>query len=157
MFEFILDASIFKAKEFVAEESSLCVKASELSHFLDQEKALAKKIGERKKKFREDNEYSVEMTNERLEEECKISVETMRKTIIGTTKCTRNFLYKFCVGLHMSVEEANQYFALCGGSLNEDYMADYICIKALEREASIEEFIGAFEKNVGIKISIRSR
>lgn len=56
----------------------------------------------------------------------------------------------------MSLEEANKFFILCDGKLNERCMADYICIKALEDRDTIKDFIDQFEQHVGIKL-IRKR
>ena len=92
---------------------------------------------------------------DKLEELCQISVTTMKKTISGTQKISRNFLYKFVVGLHMSVEEANEYFALCGGELNLKNPADFICYRALEDGDSIFQFIEDFEHYTGLKIALR--
>ena len=75
-------------------------------------------------------------------------------TCIRKIKLSFNqFLYKFSVGLQMTLEEANTYFELCGGALNERCMADYICIRALLDHDSIDHFIEEFEKHTGIKLS----
>lgn len=88
-----------------------------------------------------------------IEESCLISVTSLKKTINGSQKVTRSFLYKFAVGLHMSIEEANQYFALCGGVLHEDSLEDAICRCALRDENNIYEFVEEFERLTGSKIA----
>ena len=70
---------------------------------------------------------------------------------------TRTFLYKFTVGLKLTVDEANKFFDLCGGPLYEKCFADYICLRALEDKDDIEVFIKQFELHTGRKISMRSR
>lgn len=152
-----LNPKDFDTIEFVPEQSSLHVTASELSHFADDKRTLSEKIGKRKLQYTKDNGYTTEIANDNLEKDCMIAVDTMRKTILGTTKPTRNFLYKFTVGLHMSVDEANEFFELCDGPLNEKCMADYICIRALEDGDSIEKFVKEFEQHVEIKLVKKSR
>lgn len=153
----ILDHSLFETIEYCTEKSSLHVTASELSHFVDQERELAKKIGARKIKYTKEHGYNTEKANDQLEEDCLIPADTLRKTILGTTKCTRNFLYKFAVGLHMTVDEANEFFSLCDGPLYDRCMADYICKKALEDGDDIRLFVKDFEKNTGIKLVKKTR
>jgi hypothetical protein len=94
---------------------------------------------------------------EKLEEQCQISIDTMKKTISGRVKPKRNFLYKFTVGLHMTLEEANEFFELNGGTLRESCLADYICIHALRDKDDIEVFISDYEKHTGSKIGMRER
>ena len=88
-----------------------------------------------------------------IEESCLISVTSLKKTINGSQKVTRTFLYKFAVGLHMSIEEANEYFALCGGILHEDSLEDAICRCALREGDSIYQFVDEFERLTGSKIA----
>ena len=88
-----------------------------------------------------------------IEESCLISVTSLKKTINGSQKVTRTFLYKFAVGLHMSVEEANEYFALCGGILHEDSLEDAICRCALRDGDSIYQFVEEYERLTGAKIA----
>ena len=57
----------------------------------------------------------------------------------------------------MSIEEANEYFTLCGGPLNPQAREDFICIRALEDGDGIELFIQQFEEFTGNKIDIRER
>ncbi len=152
-----LNPNDFEMIEFVSDSSSLHVTASELVQFLDQQKDLRRKIGEYKIKFAKENGYSAEKANDELVKMCLIPYETIRKTIVGTTKCTRHFLYKFCVGLSMTVEQANEFFEMCGGPLYEKCMEDYICIKALEHGDSVEMFVKEFKKHVGITLVKNSR
>ena len=63
-----------------------------------------------------------------IEELCLISEASLKKTINRSIRVTRTFLYKFTIGLHMSLDEANELFNLCGGPLRETDPADYICI-----------------------------
>jgi AICAR transformylase/IMP cyclohydrolase PurH len=112
-----------------------------------------------KKKIIYQNEHKLSSAAayEELEERCQISMDTMKKTINNRIRVTRNFLYKFTVGLHMTLDEANEYFALSGGTLRESCLADYICIHALLDQDDINEFIKDFEKHTEFKLAIRGR
>ena len=88
-----------------------------------------------------------------IEEMCQISETSMKKTMNGSIRVTRTFLYKFTIGLHMSLDEANELFALCGGPLRETDIADYICINYLETKDDIHKFIEQYEQYVGKKLT----
>ena len=81
-----------------------------------------------------------------LETVCQLSESTLKKSVAGTIKITRPFLYKFTVGLHLNLEKANQLFAKCGGILQEDNIEDYICMKALIDGDDIIDFINQFNE-----------
>ena len=81
-----------------------------------------------------------------IEEQCLISEATLKKTINRSIRVTRTFLYKFTIGLHMTVDEANQFFILCGGPLTKLDVADYICINYLETQSSIHDFYKQYEE-----------
>lgn len=142
---------------YEAEKISFRVSAKELSPFADNENLLRDMISKRKIRFQTENNLSALAAYEELEEQCQISIDTMKKTISGRIKITRNFLYKFVVGLHMGIEEANEYFELNGGALRESCLADYICIHALFDKDDIFEFIEDFEKHTDLKIGMRER
>lgn len=142
---------------FEAEKTSMRVSAAELSGFIENENKLKDMISKKKISYQQEHKLSVTAAYEKLEEQCQISVDTMKKSINGTIRVTRNFLYKFTVGLHMSLEEANEYFLLNGGALRESCMADYICIHALVDKDGISAFIRDFEKHTDSKISMRER
>ncbi|SEK22562.1 hypothetical protein SAMN02910353_00211 [Ruminococcus sp. YRD2003] len=88
-----------------------------------------------------------------IEEMCLISETSLKKTINGSIRVTRTFLYKFAIGLHMSLEEANKLFELCGGPLRKTDVADYICINYLETNDDIHKFCEQYEKYTGKKLS----
>lgn len=102
-------------------------------------------------KVRNDEEHNVGATKgyELIDEMCLIAVTTCKKTINGKIRATRTFLYKFAVGLKMSVEEANEFFECCGGTLSEDNPEDLLCIRALEDGDSIYDFCDEYEKYIG--------
>jgi hypothetical protein len=142
---------------FETEKKSSRVSAKELSHFDDDEIILRDKIGKKKIIYQNEHGLKANTAYEELEDICQISTDTMKKTINGNIKVTRNFIYKFAVGLHMTLEEANEYFELNGGALRESCLADYICIHALLDKDDISDFISDFEKHTDSKIGIRKR
>lgn len=107
------------------------------------------------KKSQNDDKYDVSITAGFgiIEEMCQISETNMKRTINGTIRVTRTFLYKFTIGLHMSLDEANELFALCGGPLRKTDTADYICINYLTTKDDLKEFIKQYEEYVGKKLS----
>ncbi|MCR5402221.1 MAG: hypothetical protein K6E91_00155, partial [Butyrivibrio sp.] len=63
---------------------------------------------------------------EKLEELTQLSSTTIKHTIKRRDRVTRTTLYKLCVGLRMSLDEANELFRKCGGVLKEDCLEDFI-------------------------------
>lgn len=142
---------------FELEKVSSRVSAKELSHFADNDNTLRDMISKKKLMYQEEHKLTALKAYEELEEKCRISIDTMKKTISGRIKVTRNFLYKFVVGLHMSIDKANEYFELNGGVLRESCLADYICIHALLDKDDIGVFIEDFEKHTESRIGMRDR
>lgn len=151
------DRQFFDSIEYHEDTQSLRVTATELSRFVDQDDELACMIGDAKLDLAEREGFSATRASEWIEDHCQISEDTLKKTITGKIKVTRTFLYKFTVGMKMTVDEANKYFELCGGPLYERCMADYICMKALKDKDDIEVFIKDFELHTGLKIRMRGR
>lgn len=142
--------------EKIKEKTSYRVSSFEMKQF-DTAWELQDKIGNRKEQFQKERGLKAYPAYDKLEEECQISVTSIKQTISGRQKVTRNFLYKFTIGLRMSIEEANEYFALCGGELNLKNREDYICYHALADGDTIFEFIEQFEKYTGLKIALKQR
>ena len=147
-----LNKADFSAVAFVPVKDARRVSASALSVFREQNTRLANLIGLKKLLYQKEHGLSSTAAYGELEERCLISTTTFKKTINGSLDPTRHFLYKFSVGLQMTLEEANTYFELCGGVLNERCMADYICIHALLDHDDISLFIEQFEKHTEIKL-----
>ena len=100
------------------------------------------------KKRENDEKHGVSATAgyDLIAEMCTIDISTLKKTINKSIRVTRTFLYKFTIGLHMTVDEANQLFMLCGGPLTKLNVADYICINYLENQSSIHDFYKQYEE-----------
>lgn len=107
------------------------------------------------KKRQNDEKHGVSITAGYglIDEMCQISETNMKRKMNGTIRVTRTFLYKFTIGLHMSLDEANELFALCGGPLRETDPADYICINYLETKDDIHKFIEQYEQYVDKKLT----
>lgn len=134
-------------KNYVApgqEKTSLAVTPEDMKRF-DKNARLPKLIAQRKIKNDIDHGVSATAGYDLIEELCLISITSLKKTISGKDRPTRTFLYKFTVGLHMSVEEANEYFDLCGGTLREENPEDFLCIHALLDEDTIYDFCEQYE------------
>lgn len=123
--------------------TSSYVTAGEMKRF-EQNKELYNKVYEVINNYTEENNIKPKYAG--LEEICQISETTLKKSVAGTQKITRYFLYKLTVGLHMELDEANELFALCGGKLSDDNFEDYICKKALEDCDDINDFIDQFNE-----------
>ena len=142
--------------EEVSDKVSMRVTDSDIKRFKDNEIALQKKL--RDKKLGVDCESkSKGYTYEQLAEECQVSASSIKNMISGRQKITREFIYRMAVGLKMSISEANEYFALCGGVLNEDCLIDYICIKALKDHDSIGLFCEQAKKFAEMKLERKER
>lgn len=153
----IFDEEISVKENKKGAKFSYQVTLHDIRPFNEQRTELADKIAERKKLYAEEHHLKATIAYDFLEGDCHISVDTLKKSINGTLKITRTFLYKFAVGLRMSIEEANEYFTLCGGPLNPQVREDFICLRAIEDGDSIELFIQQFEEFTGNKIDIRER
>lgn len=107
------------------------------------------------KKRENDDKLGLNLTSgcEKIEELCLIEVSTFKKTINGSIRVTRTFLYKFTIGLHMTLEEANKLFELCGGPLRETDPADYLCKRYLEEPDDIYTFCEQYEEYIGKKLT----
>lgn len=125
------------------QKTSSYVTASEMKRF-EQNKDLCDDVRKVINDFTEKNH--IRPKYEGLEEICQLSETTLKKSIAGSIKITRPFLYKLSVGLHLSLEKANGLFAKCGGILREDNIEDYICIKALIDGDDIMVFIDQFNE-----------
>lgn len=147
-----LQAMNFHATEPSHEKVSYQVTTEEMKRF-NKSKNLPLLIAKRKLLFEKEMNLKPTPAYDALDEKCQISITTIKKTINGTNKVTRQFLYKFAVGLHMTLDEANEFFTLCGGSLRADNLGDYICIRALEDHDDIHLFIKQYEDFTGLKIA----
>ena len=138
-----------KTKKYISKsdenKASFHVTAADLKRF-EVNKELNMKVYNKITKYTA--EHNIKPKYSGLEEICQLSETSLKKSCAGTQKITRYFLYKFTVGLKMDPEEANGYFSLCGGSLREDDLEDYICLKALKDGDDIIHFINQFNEAV---------
>lgn len=137
-----IEQKIFKNYD---DRESCRVSKEEIIRFEENNKLLTQMVGDKKIEFEETCKTGYG-SYEKLAEACELSVSTLKRTIAGGIKVTRTFLYKFAVGTKMSLEEANEYFALCGGILRNDNLEDYICIRALEDGDDIELYVKQYKE-----------
>jgi len=114
-------------------------------------------IANRKMRYEKEKGLRSKPAYEQLEDDCQISITSLKKSMQGTQKITRTFLYKLCVGLHMNPDEANEFFRRCGGVLKEDHPGDFICLRALLDGDTIYEFIDQYEEYMHERIGLRER
>ena len=83
----------------------------------------------------------------RIESACGVSWELVRKYMSGTRKVTRDSLAKLCVGMRLTVEEAQQLFQLQGNSLEPDInLLDAIVVDVLKCGEDISVFYAECEE-----------
>ena len=88
----------------------------------------------------------------KIEAACGVSYELVRKYMGGRRKVTRDTLAKLCVGMGVSVEEAQQLFQLQGHSLEPDINRfDAILVDVLKCSEDIRVFYDECEE-FGIQI-----
>lgn len=76
---------------------------------------------------------------------CHIAPPTMKKALQGNSRITRKLLYKYTVGMRMSVNQAQEYFELQGRRLsNESDEEDMITLNALRDSDSADNLIEEF-------------
>lgn len=142
----------FESNKEIQAKTSYQVTGSELSQFIDNELELAELIADKKKQYEKEKQISSTQAYFDIEEMCQISADTLKKAICHSRKTTRSFLYKFVVGFQMTLDEANEYFELCGGPLTRKKAEDYICMNALRDKDSVQQLVDDFEKHLGLKI-----
>ena len=87
-----------------------------------------------------------------MESACGISYELMKKCINGSRRVTRESLAKLCVGMRLSVEEAQPLFRLESHSLEPDInLFDAIVVDALQCGDNIDVFYDECKK-YGLKL-----
>ena len=141
-------------KQTRMEESKVALQmtSADLKRF-EKNSKLPLMISDKKRIISDEKGLSSTLGYEYIEEKCLISVTSIKKVINGSDRVTRRFLYKFAVGLEMSLVEANTYFALCGGELHDDSLEDCICKCALRDKDSIYDFVEEFERLTHSKIA----
>lgn len=87
-----------------------------------------------------------------MESSCGISYELVKKYVNGSRRVTRASLAKLCVGMGLSVEEAQDLFRLEGHSLEPEInLLDAVVVDALQCGDGISVFAEECEK-YGLKL-----
>lgn len=88
-----------------------------------------------------------------FDEHCHIAAPTMKKALQENGKITRKFLYKYTVGMHMSIDQAQEYFDLQGRILQSESDAeDIIAYNALKDGDSTYSMIEEFWRYLKISL-----
>lgn len=77
---------------------------------------------------------------ELITKSCNTSMATYKQYISGKGYPTRPFIAKLCVGLRLTVDQANALFRLHSGELNQTNDADCITYYALLTHNTIDEY-----------------
>lgn len=143
--------------DFEKKKLSYQVSSKEMEIFDKKKTKLAKTLNNFVQKLEKDFNCNRSKIAEKIEDNCQQSWDTYKKIINGRCKATRVALYKFCIGMNLSREEADTLFALAEeGRLTDDNIGDYIFVRALGQD-SIFDFIVEFEKYTGKSIALRDR
>ena len=143
--------------DFEKEKLSYQVSGEEMRMFSEKKRKLAKTLNNFVLKLEMDYNCSRNKIADKIEENCQQSWDTYKRIINGRCKATRVALYKFCIGMNLSREEADTLFNLTEeGRLTDDNIGDYIFVRALGQD-SIFDFIDEFEKYTGKSIALRER
>lgn len=143
--------------DFEKEQISYQVGDEEMRMFSEKKRKLAKTLNNFVLKLEMDYDCSRNKIADKIEENCQQSWDTYKRIINGRCKATRVALYKFCIGMNLSREEADTLFNLTEeGRLTDDNIGDYIFVRALGQD-SIFDFIDEFEKYTGKSIALRER
>lgn len=90
---------------------------------------------------------------EYIDVHCQIAPATMKKILEKKYTITREFLYKFTVGLGMSINDAQEYFRLQGGELRVGIeKTETIVYNALRDKDDIDNLIGEFSSLLNRKL-----
>ena len=132
-------------KKFLKEDNKVAVRvtAPEMKKF-NAAIELTERVGEIIGDYVD--EHNLKPKYEKLSELLQMNEKTIKSNISGKNNIQRTFLYKLCVGLHMTIEQANELFEMCGGKLKEDCCEDYICKCALRDGDDIKSFIEDYNK-----------
>ncbi len=136
---------------------SMLVTNSEMKRFSNNSRILAGKINNYILIYEREHSLSRNKTYEEMIEKCQQSGDTFKKIISGRIRITRTVLYKFCIGMDLTIEQADELFSLSEeGCLTENNIGDYIFLHAIGQD-DIYTFIDEYERYVGKKIGLRDR
>ena len=97
-------------------------------------------------------EFGYKNIEDLMEELCNIPISTYKKYMGGKNRIpTRPFMAKLCIGLKLSIDEANAFFRAQGGELNLTNDVDAIIYYALETRDTVEEYEKELAEKTGIK------
>ncbi|MBQ5397972.1 MAG: hypothetical protein IIU14_00875 [Ruminococcus sp.] len=137
--------------------ASYQVTDEEIREFAEKRNKLANKLNGYIIKYEVENDCSRYKAAEYVSEQCQQSWDSFKKIFQKKARITRELLYKFCIGMHLTMEEAEELFALSEGGPLSGSDSDHIFINAVRDGDDIFTFIEDYEKCTGKKISMRER
>ncbi|MGN1328803.1 MAG: hypothetical protein ACI4V4_03790 [Eubacterium sp.] len=142
---------------FNKENTSYKVTSAEMKMFSEKKRKLAMEINKIVLTYEKEHNLSRNKTYDDIYDKCQLSQDIVKKVISGTNRATRQFLYKFCIGMELSRPQVDELFALSGdGALTDDNIGDYIFVRALGKD-SISHFINEYQEYTEKKIAMRVR
>ena len=118
-----------------------------------QKAALLRRISEDVLRLREERGGVLNRAYDFIDAQCHIAAATMKKVLLGQCSVTRELLYKYTVGLGLTLEQAQEYFELQGGRLRDDSEeAELIAFNALKDRDGIDSLMDQFQHLLGRKL-----
>jgi len=115
--------------------------------------ALLQKISQDVLRLRGERGGALTRAYDFIDARCHIAAATMKKVLLNQCAVTREFLYKYTVGLGMTLEQAQEYFELQGGRLRDGVEeAELIAFNALKDRDDIDSLIDQFQRLLGRKL-----
>ena len=88
-----------------------------------------------------------------IDAHCHIAPPTMKKALQGNSRITRKMLYKYTVGMRMTLDQAQEYFELQGRRLrNDSDEEDLIVYNALKDGDDADSLLEEFSRHLGKKL-----
>lgn len=136
-----------------ADRSSYLTTGKDLSAPRERMNRLRMKIADDVNQLTYERSGILEQAYAYIDAHCHIAPPTMKKALQGNSRITRKMLYKYTVGMRMSLEQAQEYFELQGRHLSNDSdEEEMIAFNALRdgdsADSLIEEFLHLLGKRL---------
>lgn len=139
-----MDSMVFE--ETSTSRPAYMVNADDMAFFDEDTKNLPNKVDMVINEYCARNGFK--RINSVIADSCHTNEKTFREYLNGHRPITRQFLYKLTIGLSLTLEEANELFDMCGGTLRRECREDYIVMKGIKDQDEIDAFIKNFNENV---------
>ena len=127
--------------------------ARDMATISSRREALVLKISDDVALFKAERGGALAKVYDYIDARCHIAAATMKKVLLGQSIITREFLYKYTVGLDMPLEKAQAYFELQDGRLRDDSdWAEMIVFNALRDRDGVDSLKEQFQHLLGKKL-----